>query len=59
MRDRTKKIFSNLAAQVGDRSDYSNGELTDPFEDSGSDYFPSEEGSDIIIFVKNWVNVFL
>ncbi|XP_060531150.1 uncharacterized protein LOC132704868 [Cylas formicarius] len=43
MRDRTKKIFSNLAAQLNVASDYLYYELPDPFEDSGSEFFPSEE----------------
>ena len=54
MRDRTKKIFANLAAQVVDLGDLSD-ELNDPFEDSGSNYTPSEEGTDIIIFVNGLV----
>lgn len=65
MRDRTKKIFANLAAKFGDLSNsYSSDELGNAFEDSGSEYSPSEEGTFIIIFVIGLVlgvsnNVFI
>lgn len=50
MRDRTKKIFANLAAKSGNLNKSSD-ELSDPFEDSGSEYLPSESGENIIFYL--------